>query len=81
MAKLVDVDPGNAHSFPYLWGTTGIGYNIDKIKEIFGTTDVVNSWDLVFKPENLAKLKVLYTASEQIRICTAEKNLPRSPRR
>ena len=57
MAKLVDVDPGNAHSFPYLWGTTGIGYNIDKIKEIFGTTDVVNSWELVFKPENLAKLK------------------------
>ena len=57
MAKLVDVDPGNAYSFPYLWGTTGIGYNIDKIKAIFGSTDVVNSWDLVFKPENLAKLK------------------------
>jgi len=57
MSKLVDVDTGNAHSFPYLWGTTGIGYNIDKIKEIFGNTDVVSSWDLVFKPENLAKLK------------------------
>jgi putrescine transport system substrate-binding protein len=57
MAKLTDVDPGNAHAIPYLWGTTGIGYNVDKIKEIFGTTDVVNSWDLVFKPENLAKLK------------------------
>ena len=57
MAKLTDVDPGNEHSTPYLWGTTGIGYNIDKIKEIFGNTDVVNSWDLVFKPENLAKLK------------------------
>ena len=57
MAKLTDVDPGNAHAVPYLWGTTGIGYNVDKIKKIFGNTDVVNSWDLVFKKENLAKLK------------------------
>ena len=57
MAKLTDVDPGNAHAIPYLWGTTGIGYNVDKITEIFGNTDEVNSWDLVFKPENLAKLK------------------------
>ena len=57
MAKLTDVDPNNAHAIPYLWGTTGIGYNEDKIKEIFGSTDVVNSWDLVFKAENLAKLK------------------------
>jgi putrescine transport system substrate-binding protein len=57
LAKLTDVDPGNAHATPYLWGTTGIGYNVDKIKKIFGTTDVVNSWDLVFKPENLKKLK------------------------
>lgn len=57
MKKLQDVDPGSEYSFPYLWGTTGIGYNVDKIKEIFGSTDVVNSWDLVFKPENLAKLK------------------------
>ena len=57
MSKLTDVGPGNAHAIPYLWGTTGIGYNVAKIKEAFGTTDVVNSWDLVFKPENLAKLK------------------------
>ena len=57
MSKLTDVDPGNEHATPYLWGTTGIGYNIDKIEQIFGNTDVVNSWDLVFKPENLAKLK------------------------
>ena len=57
MSKLTDVDPGNAHAIPYLWGTTGIGYNVAKIKEAFGTTDVVNSWDLVFKTENLSKLK------------------------
>jgi putrescine transport system substrate-binding protein len=57
MAKLTDVDPGNAHGIPYLWGTTGIGYNKAKIQAAFGNLDVVNSWDLVFKPENLAKLK------------------------
>jgi putrescine transport system substrate-binding protein len=57
MGKLAEVDPGNKHAIIYLWGTTGIGYNEDKIKEIFGNTDVVNSWDLVFKKENLAKLK------------------------
>jgi putrescine transport system substrate-binding protein len=49
MAKLTDVDPGNAHGIPYLWGTTGIGYNVDKIQAAFGNLDVVNSWDLVFK--------------------------------
>jgi putrescine transport system substrate-binding protein len=57
LAKINDVDPGNQYAMPYLWGTTGIGYNIDKVKAAFGTTDVTNSWDLVFKPENLAKLK------------------------
>jgi putrescine transport system substrate-binding protein len=57
LSKIDPVDPKNAYAMPYLWGTTGIGYNVDKIKEIFGSTDVVNSWDLIFKPENLAKLK------------------------
>jgi putrescine transport system substrate-binding protein len=57
LAKVNDVDPGNQYAMPYLWGTTGIGYNIDKVKAAFGNTDVVNSWDLIYKPENLAKLK------------------------
>lgn len=57
LSKLTDVDPGNGHAVPYLWGTTGIGYNVEKITKLFGNTDVVNNWDLIFKPENLAKLK------------------------
>jgi len=57
MAHIAQQDPGNKYAVPYLWGTTGIGYNVDKIKAAFGSTEVVNSWDLVFKPENLAKLK------------------------
>ena len=49
-------DPGNAYSINYMWGTTGIGYNIGKVKAALGDVPV-DSWDLIFKPENLAKLK------------------------
>ncbi|MFT6772332.1 MAG: putrescine transport system substrate-binding protein [Paracoccaceae bacterium] len=49
-------DPGGEHSVIYLWGTTGIGYNVDKVKERLGADAPVGSWDLVFKPENAAKL-------------------------
>lgn len=56
--KLLEAyDPGNQYAIPYLWGTTGIGYNAAKIKEIFGDNAPVDSWDLVFKPENMEKLK------------------------
>ncbi|WP_324732861.1 extracellular solute-binding protein [Pseudomonas paeninsulae] len=49
-------DPGNQYAFPYLWGTTGIGYNPAKVKAALGV-DKIDSWDAVFKPENMAKLK------------------------
>ncbi|MGD9424257.1 spermidine/putrescine ABC transporter substrate-binding protein PotF [Pantoea sp. NSTU24] len=57
MEKVAQHDPGNKYAIPYLWGTTGIGYNIDKVKAALGTDAPVNSWDLVLKPENLEKLK------------------------
>ncbi|WP_166360715.1 polyamine ABC transporter substrate-binding protein [Pseudomonas akapageensis] len=50
-------DPGNQHGFPYLWGSTGIGYNVDKVKAVLGDNAPVDSWDLIFKPENMSKLK------------------------
>ncbi|NWB84128.1 polyamine ABC transporter substrate-binding protein [Pseudomonas gingeri] len=50
-------DPGNEHGFPYLWGSTGIGYNIDKVKAVLGDNAPVDSWDLIFKPENMQKLQ------------------------
>ena len=49
-------DPGNQYAFPYLWGTTGIGYNAEKVKAVLGDDAPLNSWDLVFKPENMEKL-------------------------
>jgi putrescine transport system substrate-binding protein len=39
-----------------MWGTTGLGYNIDKMKAILGTDDRP-SWDVIFKPEMAAKFK------------------------
>jgi putrescine transport system substrate-binding protein len=29
-------DPGNEYSINYMWGTTGIGINVDKVKERLG---------------------------------------------
>jgi putrescine transport system substrate-binding protein len=73
LKRIEQQDPGNQYAVPYLWGTSGIGYNVDKIKAIFGDTAVTGSWDVVFKPENAAKLKdcgitVLDTPSELIPI-------------
>ncbi|WOI15753.1 polyamine ABC transporter substrate-binding protein [Sulfitobacter sp. LC.270.F.C4] len=49
-------DPDNAHSINYMWGTTGIGVNLGKVKEALGEDAPVNSWDLVFDPANMEKL-------------------------
>lgn len=57
MKRLENLDPGNQYGIPYMIGTTGIGYNVDKLQAAFGTTDVANSLDLIFKPENIAKMK------------------------
>ncbi|MBB4304975.1 putrescine transport system substrate-binding protein [Rhodobium orientis] len=50
-------DPDNAYSINYMWGTTGIGINVDKVKERLGADMPLNSWDLVFKPELAEKLQ------------------------
>ncbi|MGH8439685.1 MAG: polyamine ABC transporter substrate-binding protein, partial [Pseudomonas sp.] len=49
-------DQGNKHAFPYMWGSIGIGYNPEKVKAALGV-DKIDSWDAVFKPENIEKLK------------------------
>jgi putrescine transport system substrate-binding protein len=55
--KLAFYDPGNQYAVNYMWGTTGIGYNVRKMHEILGATATIDSWDVVFKPEMLAKFK------------------------
>jgi putrescine transport system substrate-binding protein len=56
MTRLATYDPGNEHAVNYMWGTTGIGYNIDKVRAALGDVEV-DSWDVLFKPENAAKLQ------------------------
>ncbi len=53
--RLAAYDPDNKHAVNYMWGTTGIGYNADKVKERLGDMPM-NTWDIVFKPEILSKL-------------------------
>lgn len=48
-------DPGNEHSINYMWGTIGIGYNVEKVREALGT-DEISSWSVLFEPEQIAKL-------------------------
>jgi putrescine transport system substrate-binding protein len=49
-------DPNNEYSVPYLWGTTGIGYNEDKIKKILGDARP-DSWNYIYDPKLAAKFK------------------------
>ncbi len=56
LAKVAQNDPGNRYSIPYLWGTTGIGYDVDQVTKIFGDETPADSWDLIFKEENIKKL-------------------------
>lgn len=47
-------DPENAHSINYMWGTTGIGYNVEKIADRMSDAPV-DSWKLIFDPAILSK--------------------------
>ena len=57
MKALATVDPDNEYAFPYTEISVGIGYNRQKIEEIFGKDFKITSWDILFKPENAHKLK------------------------
>ena len=55
---LAGLDPGNQYMVNWLWGFTTVGINVDKVKTALGDTPMPdNVWDLVFKPEYMAKLK------------------------
>lgn len=56
MSGLGDVDPGNQYIVPYMWGTTGLGINAKKVREILGEDAVLDTWSLLFDPEISKKL-------------------------
>lgn len=45
LKKIEAHDPGGQYSINYMYGTTGVGYNVDKIDE-----DEVSSWSVLFDP-------------------------------
>ena len=55
---LAKMDPGNQYMANWMWGYTTVGINVDKVKAALGDLPMPdNAWDLIFKPEYMAKLK------------------------
>ena len=48
-------DPDNEHAVPYMWGTTGFGYNVAKVNEIMEDAPT-DSWRMLFDPDVVAEL-------------------------
>ncbi len=56
-ARTTQYDPDNAYSINYMWGSTGLGINVGKVKEVLGEDAPMDSLALVFDPANMAKLE------------------------
>jgi len=56
LAGMTDADPENKHLVPYMWGTTGLGINVAKVREVLGEDAALDSWSLLFDPANAEKL-------------------------
>ncbi len=50
-------DPGNRHLVPYMWFTTGVAINVDKVMKALDGRLPENAWDLLFDPALTARLK------------------------
>lgn len=57
MAIVAGADPDNRYFVPWAYGTTGLGYNVSKVRQILGADVALDSWDILFKPEYVSKLK------------------------
>ena len=55
-ARFALSDPGNRYSVNYLWGTTGIGYNVKQLRALLGDVPV-NSFHLLFDPATVSRFK------------------------
>src|SRR5271167_3979373 len=59
--RLAVYDPGNQYAVNYMWGTTGIGYNVNAARKILGSdaaaAAAMGSWEAVFDPEKIARFK------------------------
>ncbi|MDP3158453.1 MAG: polyamine ABC transporter substrate-binding protein [Reyranella sp.] len=56
LAALSKYDPGNVHGIPWMWGTTGIGYNVAEIRKRMPDAPV-DSLKMIFDPAVVSKFK------------------------
>jgi len=56
LAAAANADPGNQYGVPYMWGTTGFGYNRTMVKAALGDRAPTDSSALIFDPANAKKL-------------------------
>lgn len=54
MDKLALYDPGNRYAVPYMWGTTGIAYNVDMVRERMPDAPV-DSAAMLFDPDIISR--------------------------
>jgi putrescine transport system substrate-binding protein len=54
MEQVSKYDPGNEYSVNYMWGTTGIGYNVDAVEERLGQSQIT-SWEVIFEPDIISQ--------------------------
>ncbi|MEH6726836.1 MAG: polyamine ABC transporter substrate-binding protein [Hyphomicrobiales bacterium] len=54
--RVTKYDPGNAYSINYMWGTSGLGYNVEMIAERMPDAPV-DSWQMIFEPEIISKFQ------------------------
>lgn len=54
--SLAEYDPENRYALPYLWGTTGLGINVDLVKQVLNVDVIPNTWGLIFDQEYAEKL-------------------------
>jgi len=54
LQRLARYDPGNAYAVPWMWGTVGIGYNVDMVKRIMADAPV-GSLKILFDPAIVAR--------------------------
>jgi putrescine transport system substrate-binding protein len=56
MDRLSAYDPDNQYAVDYMWGTTGIGINVDMVEKRLGGEENLDTWATLFDPANAAKL-------------------------
>ncbi len=75
LASLAENDPGNEHAVVHMWGVTGLGYNLAKVKAAMKEAPL-DSWRLVMDPtvaKNLQKcgIAILDSSSEMFKMTLA----------